>query len=189
MSYIRPANTTDAIKIREIYSPFITDSAVSFETEVPEVSEIERRMSAGMERFPWLVYDDGNIGGYVYASPHRDRAAYQWACECSVYLDPAYRGKGVAKHLYAALFEILKIQGLVNVYAGITLPNDNSIKLHEACGFRQMAMYENVGYKKGIWHNVGWWTLQLNEPMLQPPPPLKFPELGRNTVAGIIDRY
>ena len=179
MVEIRTATTNDAKSILNIYSPSILNTAISFETEIPSVEEMQSRIKKCLEKFPWIVcVIDGKIAGYVYASKHRDRDAYQWTCECSVYIHNDFKGKRIGKNLYDCLFGILKLQGLRNVYAGITLPNDASVKLHERCGFEHFVTYKNVGYKFYSWHDVGWWKLQLNDYDLQPPPPLPFSEMN-----------
>lgn len=175
MVKIRIASGSDAEGILAIYSPFILYSAASFETRVPDLEEFKKRIDHYLQKYPWLVCTiNGLIAGYVYASNYRDREAYQWSCECSVYVHEQYRGRGIGKELYAVLFSILQKQGFRTVYAGITLPNDASIKVHEKFGFKLLAVYENVGYKLGGWKSVGWWRLQLNNYDLNPPPPLSF---------------
>lgn len=178
MVEVRLAKKEDAEDFIEIYSPNILNTAVSFETEIPSVEEFEKRIEKCLQKFPWIVCRiDGKIAGYVYASSHRDREAYQWSCECSVYVHESFQGKKIGKELYRLLFDILKHQQFRNVYAGITLPNIASVKLHEKCGFKHFAAYENAGYKFGEWHSVGWWKLQINDYGLNPSPPLKMPEI------------
>ena len=161
---IRIARPTDAKAVLEIYSPYITDSAVSFEISVPSQSEFESRMTETLARFPWLVLEDeGQVVGYAYASSHRSRCAYNWSVEASVYVSPDHRKKKIASRLYTALFEILKKQGVLNVYSGITLPNEASVSFHESMGFSSVGVYHKVGFKLEKWHDVGWWQLRLLE--------------------------
>jgi phosphinothricin acetyltransferase len=179
MTQVRLATTNDAQQIIAIYSPSILNTSISFETEVPSTEEMQKRIETILQKYPWIICEvDGTIAGYVYASKHREREAYQWSCECTIYMHNNFKGKGIGKELYQLLFEILKLQGFRNVYAGITLPNEASVTLHEKCGFTHFATYENIGYKFGAWHSVGWWKLQINEYDLQPPPPLKISELN-----------
>ncbi|GAA4730853.1 GNAT family N-acetyltransferase [Flavisolibacter ginsenosidimutans] len=179
MVNVRLAKAGDAGSILEIYAPHVLYNACTFETHVPSVEEFEARITKCLQKFPWLVCEiDGRIAGYVYASPHREREAYQWTCESSVYVHKDFKGKGIGRELYKTLFQLLKMQGLVNVYAGITLPNDASVRLHEVCGFQLFAEYDNIGYKLGAWQKVGWWKLQLNKHELKPSPPLLFSELN-----------
>jgi phosphinothricin acetyltransferase len=183
MISIRIATRDDANEIVDIYSPSVLNAAISFETEVPSIGEMQKRIETCLQKYPWIVsVIDEKIAGYVYASKHREREAYQWSCECSVYVHNDFKGKGIGKLLYHLLFQILKLQGFRNVYAGITLPNDASVHLHERCGFKPFAKYDNIGYKFGNWHTVGWWKLQINNYDLQPPPPLKISELNSETL-------
>ena len=186
---VRLASLADAAQLLGIYSPSIVGSSISFETELPSVKEMQSRISTILRKYPWIVCEiNGSVAGYVYASKHRDREAYQWSCECSVYVKQALKGNGIAKELYGLLFHILKLQGFRNVYAGITLPNDGSIHLHEKCGFEKFAVYENVGYKLGNWHSVGWWKLRINDYDPDPPPPLKIAELYSKTLIDLFNQ-
>jgi phosphinothricin acetyltransferase len=179
MTRIRLATINDAKEIRDIYAPNILNASISFETELPSFEEMQSRIQTILQKYPWIVCEvDEKIAGYVYASKHRDREAYQWSCECSIYMNNDFKGKGIGKELYQLLFQILKLQGFRNVYAGVTLPNEGSISIHEKCGFKHFATYENIGYKFDNWHSVGWWKLQINDYDLQPPPPLKISELN-----------
>jgi len=189
MVNVRIATPFDANKLLEIYAPYILTTAFTFETEVPTVQEFEARLRSYLHKYPWIVCEiNGAIAGYVYASVHRQREAYQWTCECSVYLHENFKGKGIGKELYDVLFRILKMQGLVNVYAGITLPNYASVRLHEKCSFVQFAIYDNIGYKLNSWHKVGWWKLQLNELVPKPSPPVKFSEMHFQLFASLLEQ-
>jgi phosphinothricin acetyltransferase len=178
MVQVRVANASDARQILEIYTPYILGSAFTFETEVPSEAEFKERMQKYLHARPWLVCTlDGSVICYVYASGHRERAAYQWCCESSVYTKKDFQGMGIGRELYKVLFLILKMQGYRNIYAGITLPNEPSIKLHEKCGFTHFATYDNIGYKLGEWKNVGWWKLSVNHYDRKPSPPIAFGEM------------
>lgn len=188
MVQVRIATSADAPSLLAIYAPYILNTAVSFESLLPTITEFEKRIENCLQKFPWIVCEvDGEIAGYAYASTHREREAYQWTCECSVYMNDDFKGKGIGRNLYDALFELLTIQGLVNVYAGITLPNEASVKLHEKCGFDFFALYDNIGYKLGKWHKVGWWKRQLHNYTLGHAPPLKFSEMDRNSFSEMFD--
>jgi len=127
---IRSVAVSDAEAVREIYAPFVSDVATSFEVVVPDLNEVERRIQMQRDRYPWLVFEkDAKVLGYAYASAHRSRPAYQWCVEVSVYVDPQAHRRGVGRALYEALFELLRRQGFVNAYAGITLPNPASMGL------------------------------------------------------------
>lgn len=171
---IRMAKSTDAEAIAEIYRPNVTDTVISFETEPPDATEMERRRSSVAAFAPWLVFDRGGVLGYAYASKHRERAAYQWCIDVTVYVAKDHRQRGVGRALYTSLFALLRLQGFYAAHAGITLPNAASVGLHEALGFGRVATYPAVGFKMGAWHDVGWWQLELQQ-RIGTPPPLRTP--------------
>ena len=178
---IRLAKEHDAEGILEIYSPFILNTSLTFETEVPSIAAFLERINTYLNNWPWLVCEmDRKITGYAYGTCYRERTAYQWCVEVSVYIHDDYQRSGVAKALYTALTEILKRQGFRNAYAVINLPNDKSVSFHENSGFTYFATYEKVGYKLGKWKNVGWWQLQLNEYTNEPAAPVKFSGLKKD---------
>ena len=180
---IRSAEANDAAAIRDIYAPHITDNATSFETEVPDVATIEGRIRDIQTQYPWLVFEaDGSVLGYAYGSTHRTRHAYQWCVEVSAYIHQAAHRCGVGRALYTALFEILRLQGYVNAYAAITLPNAASVGLHEALGFTRIGVFNRIGFKFGRWHDVVWLELRLLEtdtPVPNLPPAKEFLEHDR----------
>ena len=155
---IRIAEEQDTESMLKIYKPFIENTPVSFETSVPTISEFWNRIQTILTENPWLVCEiDDGIAGYAYAGNHRKRVSYQWTKEVSVYVHPSFRRCGIAKGLYLALISILKFQGVNSILAGITLPNENSVRLHQRMGFREIGTYTDVGYKFGNWHSVSWW--------------------------------
>jgi L-amino acid N-acyltransferase YncA len=171
-SAIRLAQESDAESIQRIYAPFVVHTAVSFETEPPSVDEMRSRMLKILARLPWLVCEwNGGVIGYAYASLHRERAAYGWSVDVTVYIHEELRRHGVGKALYASLFQVLRLQGFYNAYAGVTLPNPGSVGLHEAMGFKPVGVYRAVGYKLGRWHDVGWWQLALRDHSTAPAAP------------------
>jgi L-amino acid N-acyltransferase YncA len=175
---IRLASQRDAVGIAEIYRPSVVSAPISFELEPPDASEITRRIEKTLTTHPWLVCEEEDrLAGYAYASRHRERAAYQWSVDVSVYVDPGFRRRGVGQALYTSLFAILRAQGFYNAYAGITLSNPGSVGLHESVGFKQLGVYRNVGYKMGAWHDVGWWDLSLQQKPAEPRPPLMLAEV------------
>jgi phosphinothricin acetyltransferase len=172
---IRLATGDDATGILAIYAPIVRETAISFEVAPPDVDQIRQRIENTLGRFPWLVCAGGEqILGYAYASPHRDRAAYQWSVDVSVYVDAQARRSGVGRSLYTSLLNLVDLQGFYNAYAGITLPNPASVGLHEAMGFRLVGIYRSVGYKLGRWHDVGWWHRLVRAPRVPPDPPVEF---------------
>jgi len=177
---IRLASDRDARAIADIYAPFVESSATSFETEAPSADEIRRRVQETTVTHPWLVCVCGDsVAGYAYATKHRVRAAYQWSVEVSVYVHGSFRRAGVGRGLYTSLFAILAAQGFVHAYAGITLPNDSSVALHESLGFRPVGVYRTIGYKAGAWHDVGWWHLTVKDPPASPQPPVLLADIQR----------
>lgn len=179
-SVIRLATSDDAAAFASFYRPIVESTAISFETDPPDTEEMKRRVLATLPEFPWLVCEiGGDVAGYVYASRHRARAAYAWSVDVSVYIDVAHRRSGVGRRLYTSLFAILAAQGFCNAYAGVTLPNEASVGLHEAMGFRPVGVYRNVGYKLGAWHDVGWWQLPLRPMTAEPPVPVDIATVQR----------
>jgi len=188
MSMIRIATTDDAESILKIYAPYIENTSYTFETEVPTIASFKERISSYLQNWPWLICEiDGRIAGYAYGSKHRERVAYQWSIESSVYVHDDYQRRSVARALYVSLINILKLQGFRNLYAVINLPNDKSVSFHEKLGFEYFATYKNVGYKLGRWKNVGWWQLQLNAYSMEPEPPVKFSEIDLMKVEGMLE--
>jgi phosphinothricin acetyltransferase len=186
---IRLATPHDAGAILDIYAPYIITTSFTFESEVPSEKDFAERIKTYLLNWPWLVYEqEGKIAGYAYGSKYRERVGYHWCVECSVYIHDDYQGKGIAKILYKALFELLQQQGYRNVYAVINLPNEKSVKLHESCGYKWFANYENVGYKLGEWKTVGWWKLIINEYGKDPLPPVPFADLDKTIVSRTLDR-
>jgi phosphinothricin acetyltransferase len=168
----------DAAACAAIYEPYVRDSVSSLEEEAPDTAEMTRRIEAVSASYPWLVAEDaGTIRGYAYAARHRTRAAYRWAVDAAVYVDDAHRG-GIGRSLYEPLLDLLARQGLRVVCAGITLPNDASVALHESFGFQPVGVYPRIGFKQNRWWDVGWWALELagteGGPPREPGPPARL---------------
>jgi phosphinothricin acetyltransferase len=176
---IRPANGDDARAVATIYRPYVTESAISFEDQPPTDEAMADRMASTIG--PWLVLErDGRVVGYAYGSKHRDRAAYAWSVDVSVYVDAAHHRAGIGRALYSSLLALLRLQGFYAAHAGITLPNVASVGLHESFGFRLVGVYAKVGYKRSAWHDVGWWQLPLRERKGEPAPPRSLEEVRRD---------
>jgi len=189
---IRSVELSDARAVRDIYAPFVSESATSFEAEPPDAAAMAKRIQDQRERFPWLVYEvGGEVLGYAYASPHRAaRKAYQWCVETSIYIHAQARRRGIGRALYAALFELLRRQGYVNAYAGITLPNPGSRRLHESLGFVPIGVYPRIGFKFGKWHDVIWLQLRLQETAEPVADPLPADALfGLASVRDLLQEY
>ena len=155
----------DALACAAIYAPHVADSPTSFEEDPPDAAELAERIARTTATHPWLVAElGGEVAGFAYACPHRSRPAYRWAVDVSVYVASEQRGQGVGRALYAELLERLRGQGFQVACAGITLPNEASVALHEGLGFVPVGVYRRIGWKAGAWRDVGWWQLELEPP-------------------------
>jgi L-amino acid N-acyltransferase YncA len=168
---IRPAEPArDAAGCAEIYAPYVLQGATSFEEAVPGESEMADRISRISATHPWLVAERGEeLLGYAYACRHRERPAYRWSADVSVYVDERQWRRGIGRLLYEALFERLRHQRFRTACAGITLPNVASVALHERLGFAPVGVYRRIGWKAGGWRDVGWWQLDLAAGGSEPP--------------------
>ena len=170
----------DAAACAAIYAPQITAGVASLEERAPEPHEMSDRIRIISRDYPWLVaVIDDQVVGYAYASRHRERAAYRWAADVTVYISGDHHRRGVGRALYGALFGLLERQGVHEVCAGVTLPNDASVGLHEAMGFVPVGVYRDIAFKFGQWHSVGWWQLSLRprsegEPPAELGPPVRL---------------
>jgi phosphinothricin acetyltransferase len=171
---IRLTSEADAEQIQAIYAPIVRDTPISFEYDIPSVGDMAGRIRDKRSHgYPWLAAAHGGvIMGYAYGGRWRERTAYQWTVEVTVYVHAAYRRMGVGRGLYVALLNVLRLQGFVTAVAGITLPNEGSVRVHEAVGFKPVGVYQGVGYKFGRWHDVGWWECAIQSPSPQPSPAL-----------------
>lgn len=175
---IRLVTPKDGEALLNIYKWYIENTAITFETEVPTVEAFEQRIANTLARFPWLVCEvDGVTAGYAYASKHRERAAYQWSADLSIYVDEKYHRRHIAKALYQVLEEILRLQGYYTVFAGVTTPNPKSEAFHAAYGFDTIGVFENVGYKLGQWRGVKWFKYTLTDYAKEPTALILFPEV------------
>ena len=163
MAAIRLATARDAAAIASIYAPYVTGSAVSFETEPPSEAVMRDRIEAGAGLHPWLVAvdDTDRVLGYAYACTFRPRTAYRFTVETSVYVADAAHRRGIGGRLYGALLPMLEAQGFTQAIAAVTLPNPASVRLHEAHDFAAAGVYREVGYKLGEWLSVGLWQRPL----------------------------
>ena len=159
---IRPATEQDIPQILAIYGPYVENTTVSFEYEVPSEAAFLQRFRDITARFPWLVWEeDGKILGYAYASPPYSRAAYSWCAEPSIYLAPEAQGKGIGRKLYGALEELLRMMGYRVLLALITGENTGSLRFHEKLGYRSVGELIACGYKFGRWLGVFWMEKQM----------------------------
>lgn len=161
---LRLAGAQDAEEVLAVYAPYVLNSAATFETRVPTREQFCERMETIMKQFPWIVCThEGRIVAYAHAAPHREKAAYRWNAEVSVYVEEAHCGRGLAGALYRALSELLAMQGYYTLCACITLPGEKSVALHRAFGFKKTGAMENAGFKLGKWHDVIWMARSLRE--------------------------
>lgn len=175
---IRFAEPRDAAAIQAIYAPNVEGAAISFELRPPTVAEMADRMAKITTQYPWLVAEHaGSVAGYVYACQHRERAAYRWAVDVTVYVDAVHRRKNVGSGLYTGLLSLLRMQNYSQAFAGITLPNPGSVGVHEAVGFKPFVVFPQIGFKLGEWRDVGWWQVELQSFAGDPPEPLSISEL------------
>jgi phosphinothricin acetyltransferase len=178
---IRLATLADAEQVQAIYAPYC-HTPISFEVGPPSVEEMQERLAKVLGQYPWLLCEEGGeVLGYVYATQHRERAAYRWSVDTTVYVRQGRRRRGVGRALYTSLLAVLPLQGYVNAYAGITLPNPASVGLHEAMGFQPVGVYRQVGFKTGAWHDVAWFHCSLQPRPEKPPPPKRLEEVRQTT--------
>lgn len=183
---IRIATVEDAEDILRIYNPYILNSVITFEYEEVSVEEFQGRISNVLSAYPWLVcLIDNKIVGYAYCSPHRVRAAYDWDCECTVYLDPGYHRRRIGHALYEALFHLVKLQGYYNVYSLICVPNEGSVALHKKHSFKEIGYYSNTAYKFGEWRHLSIMEKRLQDKFDKPAQVMKINELDKHNIDEI----
>lgn len=185
---IRTATAADAADLLAIYAPYVTNTAITFEYEVPSLKEFRSRIIHTLQRYPYLVAEEnGNILGYAYTGPFGERPAYGWAAETSIYLRQDVRGKGLGKRLYTALEEISRAQHVQNLYACIAYPDvddayltGNSVAFHAHMGYREVGRFHRCGYKFGTWYHMTWMEKMLGSHDVPPAPFIPFPQLNIN---------
>ena len=170
---LRAAAPGDAAALLAIYAPYVTDTAITFEYDVPSEEEFRRRIEHTLEMYPYIVAEEGGvIVGYAYAGPFKERAAYDWAVETTVYVDRAKKRGGVGTALYKALEKALAAQGILNAEACIGYPENgeadeyltcDSPKFHEYMGYRLVGEFRRCGYKFGRWYDMIWMEKFLGE--------------------------
>ena len=154
---IRLATPADAQAILDIYAPYVRNTTLTFDSTVPTIEAFTDKVRKILDMYPFLVSTcDDKVVGFAYAVESRTRDAYKWNVELSIYLDENYHRRGIATALYTALFQILRTQGFVNMYAVIALPNEASVALHRRFGFNQVGVFESTGFKFGRWLDIIW---------------------------------
>lgn len=178
---IRIATEADVPEILAIYAPYIENTTITFEYDVPCSREFLQRFYTITRQFPWLVWEEnGQILGYTYAAPPYARAAYSWCAEPSVYLRPEAKGRGIGRKLYAALEQCLTLQGYQVLFALVTEENTASLRFHEKLGYRISVLFPQCGFKHGRWLGVYWLEKRLNSVEIPKSFPTPFPKLGQD---------
>ena len=178
---IRIAAEADVPAMLELYAPYVKNTTITFEYDVPCRKEFTRRLDTITEQFPWLVWEeDGEILGYAYASRPFPRAAYSWCAEPSIYLRPEAQGRGIGRKLYTALEEILKIQGFQVLYAIITQENTGSVAFHEKMGYQYLGNFPRCGFKQDRWLGITWMEKRLASCEIPNSFPTPFSRLGQD---------
>lgn len=176
---IRPVTLADAEELLEIYAPYVTETSITFEYEVPSLEEFRERIEHILERYPYLAAVDaaGRIVGYAYASAFKSRAAYAWSVETSIYVAKDCRGRHIGSMLYEALECALKKQNVINACACISASHEESIFFHKKCGYQLVATFHKSGYKSGTWHDMIWMEKFLGEHEVPPKEFVPYPEV------------
>lgn len=175
---IRIAHADDAAAIHDIYTPSVLRGVETFETALPGVAAMQERIMTRLQRYPWLVWEEaGRVLAYAYASRFRERAAYDWIAETSIYVHADARRRGIARRLYGTLLDAMRLQGLNQAVGVITLPGESSVAMHDALGFTPAGVWHSSGYKLGAWWDVGVWQKELRIPENPPRPVVWFAEL------------
>ncbi len=186
MIKLRIATKEDGAALAAIYSYYVENTAITFEYVAPSAEKFGERIAHKLEKYPYIVAEEnGRALGYAYADMYRERAAFAWSCELSVYVDKNETGKGIGKRLYAALIELLRIQGFVSVVASITYPNESSVALHEKMGFSHLGTMHDIGFKFGRWLDLMWFEKRISDVDV-PAPIIPFPELDVYRVSKVL---
>ena len=190
---IQVASVEDAEELLAIYAPYVEKTAITFEYEVPSVEEFKGRIAHVLQRFPYLkAVEDGKILGYAYVSPFKERAAYGWSVETSIYVDENVKHKGVGRKLHEVLEAVLKEQGILNMEACIGYPevedeylDKNSVNFHAHMGYRMIGEFKKCGYKFDRWYNMVWME-KLLDPEIKHPKPIKWMEENREELEAVL---
>ena len=187
---IRFMIASDAKIIHEIYTPYIKNTSITFECKVPTIEEFSTKINKISSDYAYLVCEVNNtIIGYAYGNRLREREAYQWDAELSIYLKKDYINYGIGTSLYSCLIDILKLQNIYNVYGVITQPNEKSEKLHEKLGFEKIGVFHNTGYKFGKWRDVVWYEKNIKSFEEKPLPIISIKDIDINEANKIIKEY
>lgn len=184
----RLATEQDAKDILAIYAPYVENTNITFEYEVPTISEFEARIAKVLKKYPYIVaVKNEKIIGYTYATTFRERVAYNWGLETSIYLSPEAKGQHIGSLLYKKLEAILKLQNITNLVASITYPNPASISFHEKYGYKKIAHFTKCGYKKDTWYDMIFMEKMINEHTIPAPEIIYLPDLKSELVDRILN--
>lgn len=184
---IRLAVPEDGPALARIYGQYI-DTPVTFECILPTDMEFSDRIRQISPIYPYLVCEQGGqIAGYAYAHRQMERAAYGWNAELSIYLDAGHTSAGLGRQMYGVLMELLKMQGIHNVYGVVTVPNEKSERLHLSMGFRLIGVHRHTGYKCGAWWDVAWFERELLPCTGAPKPFCPIEELPHGDVEKVLN--
>ena len=183
---VRPAKPADAEEILEIYRPYVEKTAITFEYDVPSPEEFTARITNTLKKYPWIAAEkNGEILGYAYTGPFKERAAYDWAVETTIYIKESCQKTGVGRLLYQALENISRAQNITNLNACIACPETddeyltrNSAEFHAHMGYRPAGKFYKCGYKFGRWYNMIWMEKIIGRHMACPPMMIPFPKLS-----------
>lgn len=187
--HFRRATEEDVVSILAIYAPYVTDSAITFEYDVPSEEEFRQRIRTISAEYPYFVCEsDGQIIGYAYAHRHMERAAYQWNAEISIYIRQGFTGKGLGKNMCQALIDLLRLQGIRNVFSCVTIPNERSAHLHHSMEFSTEGIFQNAGYKCGKWQTIAWFRKNIAQYTNEPAPFLPISRIDRQLIDSILEK-
>ena len=187
---IRIAREDDASAIHAIYAPHVSEGVATFETVLPGNHAMRERIRARLPAYPWLVWDDdGEVLAYAYAGRFRERAAYDWIAETSIYVHHDAQRRSIARRLYGALLDTLCLQGLNQAVGVITVPNPVSVGFHESLGFVAAGVWRQCSYKLGRWWDVGVWQKTLQPPMNPPPAVTPFAAMREADIFSVFERW
>lgn len=182
---IRAADTKDAEELLDIYAPYVKNTAITFEYEVPSIEEFRERIRRTLKKYPYLIAGlNGESVGYAYASAFHERAAYNWAAEVSIYVKQEKKGLGIGGRLYERLEQILGRQGILNLNACIAWPQEedeyltrDSVNFHRHLGYQWVGEFHQCGYKFNRWYNMVWMEKQLGVHLEHQPAVRTFDEI------------
>lgn len=183
----RTARPEDAEELLKIYAPYVENTAITFEYKVPSIEEFQQRIENTLRKYPYFVAEqNGKPAGYAYAGPLKERAAYDWAVETTIYIQQEKRGIGIGKRLYDRLESVLKEQGILNLYACIAYPEQedeyltmDSVNFHKCLGYQQIGKFQNCGYKFQRWYHMIWMEKEIGQHLKNQPPVISFAEIRR----------